>query len=236
LNFFSRAVIFKEIKTFCESEGRELVPKNFFLTKGIGIHHSEDVSRELAMRSAGIERLNLRKNANPITIPPGCKMILPEEGLRLLSPGISVDGAYEVRSTNESMRLIAAAVGVAMPVDVDQCGYAYCRGNEGETDEKSGDIAEDCAATMLASALGVEFDPDGAWDEREKIYRLSGKIIKPTNCTQSAKGPKDDVFISVVSCLIFVPSDPFAELLKAANGLKQAASHLIKLSQLLQAA
>jgi len=48
----------------------------------------------------------------------------------------------------------------------------------GETDEKAGDYAEDLAATMLATTLGIEFDPEKAWDEREQIYKASGKIIR----------------------------------------------------------
>ena len=34
------------------------------------------------------------------------------------------------------------------------------------------------AATMLASTLGVEFDPEKDWSEREDIYKMSGKIVR----------------------------------------------------------
>ena len=44
---------------------------------------------------------------------------------------------------------------------------------------------------MLATTLGIEFDPNTAWDEREKIYKMSGKIVKTLNITQSAEGDKN---------------------------------------------
>ena len=35
------------------------------------------------------------------------------------------------------------------------------------TESGDRDYVEDLAATMLASTLGIEFDPDAAWDERK---------------------------------------------------------------------
>ena len=45
------------------------------------------------------------------------------------------------------------------------------------TGEQSGDYAEDLAASMLASTLGVDFDPDAAWNERKRVYETSHLII-----------------------------------------------------------
>ena len=50
-----------------------------------------------------------------------------------------------------------------------------------------GDYAEDLAATMLASTLGIEFDPAKNYDERKETYRMSGKIVKTRNITQAAQ-------------------------------------------------
>ena len=58
---------------------------------------------------------------------------------------------------------------------------------------------------MLATTLGLEFDPNAAWDEREQIYKASGKIIKTTNITQSAIGHKDGLWTTVVAAAVFVP-------------------------------
>ena len=67
------------------------------------------------------------------------------------------------------------------------------------------DYAEDLAATMLATTLGVEFNPNTAWDERERVYKLSGKIVNTTNITQSAEGNKNGFWTTVIAVAIFAP-------------------------------
>jgi arginine decarboxylase len=108
-------------------------------------------------------------------------------------------------ATNEPNRLIAASIGAAVPAEATQYGYLSEHHPYGETDEKCGEYAEDLAATMLASTLGVEFDPNTAWDEREKIYKMSGKIVRTFNVTQSAEGDKDGKWTSVVAMAVLLP-------------------------------
>jgi len=76
----------------------------------------------------------------------------------------------------------------------------------GETDEKAGEYAEDLAASMLASTLGIEFNSDQAWDERAQIFKMSGKIVKTTNITQSAQGNKNGLWTTVIAAVVFVCS------------------------------
>ena len=52
--------------------------------------------------------------------------------------------------------------------------------------------------------MGIEFDPDLNWDEREQIYKMSGKIIRTSNITQSAIGNKDGFWTTVVAAAVFV--------------------------------
>ncbi|HLP18170.1 MAG TPA: pyruvoyl-dependent arginine decarboxylase, partial [Bacteroidota bacterium] len=75
----------------------------------------------------------------------------------------------------------------------------------GETEEKAGDYAEDLAATMLATTLGIEFDPTVAWDERELHFKMSGKILKTYNVTQSAEGDKDGKWTTTVAVAVLLP-------------------------------
>jgi arginine decarboxylase len=105
--------------------------------------------------------------------------------------------------TNEANRLIAASVGCAIPADNNLYGYLSEHHSYGETDEKAGDYAEDLAASMLATTLGIEFDPEKSWDEREKIYKASGKIIRTRNITQSAEG-KGGLWTTVIAAAVFV--------------------------------
>ena len=109
-------------------------------------------------------------------------------------------------STNEPNRLIAASIGCATPAEKEQqYGYLSEHHPFGETDEKAGDYAEDLAATMLATTLGVDFDPHSAWDEKEKVFKMSDKIVSTTNVTQSAQANKDGLWTTVVASAVFVP-------------------------------
>lgn len=108
-------------------------------------------------------------------------------------------------STNEPNRLVAASIGVATPNDSSQYGYLSEHHPFGETDEKAGEYAEDLAATMLATTLGIEFDPDADWDEREKVYKMSGKIVRTLNVTQSAEGDRRGIWTTVVAAGILLP-------------------------------
>ncbi len=174
-----------------------------FFTKGVGRHKDYLQSFELALRSAGIEKCNLVTVSS--IYPPGCKRISKEEGLKMLQSGGITFVVMARNATNEPNRLIATSIGVALPSDDTQYGYLSEHHPYGETDERAGDYAEDLAATMLASTLGVEFDPNTAWDEREKIYKMSGKIVRTFNVTQSAEGDKNGLWTTVVSCAVLLP-------------------------------
>ena len=77
----------------------------------------------------------------------------------------------------------------------------------GQTDETAGDYAEDLAATMLATTMGIQFDPETAWDERKKIFKTTGLIIKTANTTQSAAGDKNGLWTTTVAAAVFVPAE-----------------------------
>jgi len=94
---------------------------------------------------------------------------------------------------------------VALPAETSSYGYLSEHHPFGETDERAGEYAEDLAATMLATTLGVEFDSQAAWDEREKVYKMSGKIVRSFNVTQSAEGHKDGIWTTVIACGILLP-------------------------------
>jgi arginine decarboxylase len=179
------------------------VPGRIFFTKGVGRHKDYLQSFELALRDARIEKCNLVTVSS--IYPPGCKRISADEGLKHLSPGQITFAVMARNATNEPNRLIAASIGVAMPSDSNHYGYLSEHHPYGETDERAGEYAEDLAATMLATTLGLDFDPQVAWDEREKIYKSSGKIFKTYNITQSAEGHKDGLWTTVISSAILLP-------------------------------
>jgi arginine decarboxylase len=182
-----------------------MVPQKCFLTKGVGVHRDKLASFELALRAAGLASCNLVLVSS--IYPPGCRRLSKEEGIKLLRPGEIVFCVYDRESTNEPNRLLSASVGVAIPADQQQYGYLSEHHAFGETEEKAGDYAEDLAASMLATTLGIEFDPDTAWDEREKLFKMSGKIVRTLNVTQSAVGNKDGLWTTVFAACAFINQD-----------------------------
>jgi arginine decarboxylase len=178
-------------------------PTKIFFTKGVGRHKDYLQSFELALRDAGIEKCNI-VNVSSI-YPPGCKRIPKDEGIKQLTAGQITFCVLARNATNEPNRLIAASIGVAQPADDSVYGYLSEHHPFGETDERAGEYAEDLAASMLATTLGVQFDPNTNWDEREKIFKMSGKIVRTFNITQSAEGDKNGVWTSVVAVAVLLP-------------------------------
>ena len=177
------------------------VPKRIFFTKGVGRHKDYLQSFELALRDADLEQQNLVTVSS--IYPPNCKKISKQVGLKELEPGQITFVVMARNATNEWNRLVAASIGVAIPTDGTTYGYLSEHHPFGETQKVAGDYAEDLAATMLATTLGVDFDPDKAWDEREQLYKASGKLFKSFNVTQSAEG-KLGLWTTVVACAVLL--------------------------------
>lgn len=180
-----------------------MIPRYFFLTKGVGKHKESLQSFELALRGAGIQHCNI-VNVSSI-IPPGCELVSREKGLKMIKPGEITFVVLARNSTNEPHRLIATSIGVAIPSGKNNYGYLSEHHSFGQTDEAAGDYAEDLAATMLATTMGIPFEPETAWDERKQLFKTSGLIIKTTNITQSATGDKNGLWTTVVAVAVFVP-------------------------------
>jgi arginine decarboxylase len=177
-------------------------PSKIFFTKGVGRHKDYLQSFELALRQAGIEKCNIVTVSS--IYPAGCKRLTKEQGIAMLEAGQITFCVMARNFTNEPNRLIASSIGVALPSDDSHYGYISEHHPYGQTEKLSGEYAEDLAATMLATTLGVEFDPETAWNERENVYRQSGKIFKTFNVTQSAEGDKNGLWTTVISCAVML--------------------------------
>lgn len=178
------------------------VPKRVFFTKGVGTHKEELTSFELALRDAGIEKCNLVQVSS--IFPPGCKIIPKAVGVKKLSPGQITFCVMSRLSSNEPRRLMAASVGCAIPMDRKLYGYLSEHHAYGQNDTVAGDYSEDLAAAMLASTLGIELDENLGWDEKKEIYRISDKIVKTTNITQSAIAKGDGKWTTVVAAAVMI--------------------------------
>jgi arginine decarboxylase len=179
------------------------VSKRIFLTKGVGRSKEKLTSFELALRDAGIAHFNIVRVSS--IFPPGCKIIPKKEGLKYLRPGEVVFCVIAEAATNEPHRLCAASVGIAIPSKPERHGYLSEHHSFGEPEDKAGDYAEDLAAQMLATILGIEFDPEKSYDERKEVWKISGEFYKTINITQTAVGDKNGWWTTVVSGAVLIP-------------------------------
>jgi len=173
-----------------------------FFTRGVGKHRNNLQSFEIALRKAGVAHCNLVKVSS--ILPPGCKIIARHIGLKKLEAGQITYCVLAEARTKEPNRLVSAGVGLAVPAKAGHFGYISEHHGFGMTEHRTADFVEDMAASMLASTIGVEFDPDADYDERREIYRMSGQIVTSRACVQTAEGDKNGLWTTVVAAAVFL--------------------------------
>ncbi len=190
-----------------------MVPTHMFLTKGVGIHKERLASFEEALRGAGIAYCNLVSVSS--ILPPDCKIIPRKRGEKLLNPGEITYCVMARSDTNERNRLVSSSIGVAIPSG-RKYNYGYLSEHHayGETDEEAGEYTEDLAAQMLATTLGIKFDPNVAWNERKQVFKMGNDIVRTQNITQSAIG-KPNLWTTVVACAVFIPLENLPQAKKS---------------------
>jgi arginine decarboxylase len=184
-----------------------IIPKEVFLTKGVGRHTEKLSSFELALRNAGIARFNIVSVSS--IFPPGCKLIPRAQGLKKLHDGQIIFCVMSRNSTNEPNRLVSASVGLAIPKEKQYYGFLSEHSAFGQTEKKAGDYAEDLAASMLATTLGLDFDIDKSYDQRKAIWKISNKIVRTVNVTQSAEADKNGLWTTVLAAAVFITQSEF---------------------------
>ncbi len=180
----------------------DLVAKKLFLTKGKGVHEDRLTSFEYALRDAGIAGTNIVLISS--IFPPNAKLISRKDGLKQIKPGQIMFTIYSKNQTNEPHRMCSASVGVAQPKDKSRYGYLSEYESFGQNEIQAGDYAEDIAAQMLASSLGIPFDADKAWNEKRQQWSISGEIYKTQNITQATKGNKDGKWTTVFAAAVLL--------------------------------
>jgi arginine decarboxylase len=176
------------------------IPTSIFLTRGVGTHRHQLTAFEFALRDADIEQQNLVSVSS--IFPPGCELISRDAGVATLKPGEVTFCVMARAETNEPGRLVHASIGLARPADPAMYGYISEHHGFGMTAVQSGDYAEDLAATMLASTLGIDFDPDAAWNERKRNYEYSQLIIDSMSITAAAQGDAGGLWTCVMASAV----------------------------------
>lgn len=179
-----------------------LIPRKLFLTRGVGVHKEKLTSFEMALREAGIAHFNLVRVSS--IFPPGCKIISREEGLPILQAGEIVFAVIAEMSSNEPGRRIASSIGVARPADLDKYGYLSEHHTYGQTEQEAGDYAEDLAATMLATTLGIPFDAEKDYNARKEQYAMGGEIVDTTSITMAVTAEPGGLWTTTVAAAILL--------------------------------
>ena len=180
-----------------------MIPRKIFLTKGVGRHKEKLASFEMALRDADIAEYNLVRVSS--IFPPYCQLISYKAGKEQLNPGQIVFCVLAESSTNEANRLVSASIGMAIPADRSQYGYLSEHHAFGKSEKQAGDYAEDLAASMLATILGISYDESVSYDERKQIWKMRDEIVRTTNITQSAVGDKKGLWSTVISAAVMIP-------------------------------
>lgn len=178
------------------------VPRKLFLTRGVGVHREKLTSFEMALREASIAHFNLVRVSS--IFPPGCRIIEKEEGLGLLQAGEVVFTVLAEMASNEAGRRIAATIGIARPADPTKYGYLSEHHAYGMTEQEASDYAEDLAATMLATTLGIPFDPEKDYNERREQYRMGGEIVDSTSITMAVEAAPRGVWTTVLAAAVLI--------------------------------
>jgi arginine decarboxylase len=178
------------------------IPKRVFLTRGIGVHRQQLSAFEYALRDADIEQQNLVSVSS--ILPAQCELIPRGAGVEALSPGEITFCVMARAETNEPGRRINAGIGFARPTNSSHYGYISEHHGFGMSEAETSEYVEDLAATMLASTLGVEFDPGAAWDERKRVYALSNLIVDTQSIAAATTGAAGGVWTCVVAVAVFL--------------------------------
>jgi arginine decarboxylase len=178
------------------------IPKRVFLTHGVASHRERLTAFEYALREADIEQQNLVAVSS--ILPPHCELISRTVGIAALSSGEITFCVMARAETSEPGRWITAGIGLARPKDPAHYGYISEHHGFGMTEAETSEYVEDLAATMLASTLGIEFNPDAAWNERKRVYEMSNLIVDTHSIAAAAHGALGSGWTCVVAAAVFL--------------------------------
>jgi arginine decarboxylase len=180
-----------------------IIPTQYFLTKGTGVHQKDMRAYEEALRDAGVHMCNLVKVSS--VIPPGCKRISYEEGIRYITPGQITFAIIAQSQTNEPGQIITAGLGIAQPKSRDKHGYiTELESIIGRTEEDVEEDVIEMAIENLVTEWNPKFDGEKVYRKGKKNYVLEGEKIEVDSIVQTAKGAENNQYTMVVALAIFI--------------------------------
>jgi len=180
-----------------------IVPKMFFLTKGVGVHEKDLRAFEEALRDAGINTCNLIKTSS--IIPRGCKRVTREEGMKYIQPGQITFAVLAQSQTNEPGQQVVAGIGMAQPKDPSLYGYLT------ELEEMTGLAEEEVEQDVIEMAIenlvtewNPKFEGEKVYRKGKKNYKLEGNDVMVDSIVQSGKGAKGNKYTVALVAAVFI--------------------------------
>jgi arginine decarboxylase len=100
--------------------------------------------------------------------------------------------------------MISASIGVAKPSDKSQYGYLSEHHMYDSKPDECGKYTEELAAEMLATTLGIDFNPEADYDEKRLVFKMGGKIVETKHITEHTTIQKENEWASVVVAAVFI--------------------------------
>jgi arginine decarboxylase len=180
-----------------------LVPKKIFFVKGKGCSKNSELrSFEQALREAGIEKFNIVRVSS--IIPPNCKEISKDDGLKELTVGQIVYSVLSKISSNRVNDLICASIGAAKPLNKGDYGYLSEKHSINENPEDVAKATEELAVEMLATTHGFSFDSHLNYEEKKGNYKVNEKIVETKKITESFLIERTGEWATVIAAAIFI--------------------------------
>jgi arginine decarboxylase len=188
---------------FAKQSFMPIIPRMFFLTKGVGVHQKDMRAFEEALRDAGINTCNLIKTSS--IIPRGCKRISPEEGMKYIQPGQITFAVIAQSQTNEPGQQVTAAIAMAQPKDPSLHGYlTELEEIVGRSDEDVEQDVIEMAIENLVTEWNPKFDGEKVYRKGKKNYELEGKEVMVDSIVQSAKGAEENQYTVALAAAVFI--------------------------------
>jgi len=180
-----------------------IIPNKFFFTRGKGVHQKELRAFEIALQDAGVHTGNFVKISS--IIPPGCKLISREEGVKLLKPGQIAFSVMAQSQTNEPGQIVTAGIGMAQPKDETMYGFlAEAEEVIGRTEDDVEEDVIEMAIENLVAQWNPKFDGESVFRKGKKHYEIDGREINVDSVVQSAKGAEENQFTVVLALAVFI--------------------------------
>jgi arginine decarboxylase len=182
---------------------RPLVPTRMFVTSAVSANERRAWADDTVLCGAGIGNCN-RVEVSSI-IPPGCKIIAREEGLKLIKDGQILFAVLgKTNSATPGMK-IATALGFVIPEDGGTGFISEAVGEDPDLDPAYvARRAAEAAMGMYAMRMGLSYDPHKEFDPSKEVYKIGGRTVRVTTASTGATVDPSGKHTFVLTSAVFL--------------------------------